>query len=408
MTINELAKYHKILIMGYGKEGKATHEFLKKFVPETQILIADKNDGVDYLDAQNSVDLVIKTPGIPKELVRAPYTTATNIFFANFRGKVIGITGTKGKSTTSALIHHVLQKNNMKARLVGNIGNPSLLELLNSNGKSDIVVYELSSYQLDDVRYSPHIAVFLNIFPDHMNYHLSYEKYFAAKSCITRFQRENDYFIYNKHIADIAELAKHTKAQIIPIIDKLPISVENISLRGEHNMENISAAFTVAKLFSISEVEFEQAVRSFTPLAHRLQTVGTYKGIMFINDAAATTPQSTIHALKTYKNTTTLFLGGQDRGYDFTDLVQNIRNSMIENIVLFPDTDKVIKKLLTGGSYHFFETRNMDEAVKWAFQHTRPGTTCLLSSASPSYSLWSNFGEKGSMFMKSVVKYGTT
>ena len=180
MKIEELEKYKKILILGYGIEGKATEKFLKKYCPESQIIIGDKNNNENYLRLQDQADLVIKTPSLPINLVTKPYTTATNIFFANVNNKIIGITGTKGKSTTASLVDHILKTSGRKSILAGNIGMPMLSIIdeildnnnINSSSQNDkkmdetIIVLELSSYQLSDIKYSPHIGCILNIYPE--------------------------------------------------------------------------------------------------------------------------------------------------------------------------------------------------------------------------------------------------
>ena len=178
MKLDQLKKYKKILILGYEKEGQATERFLKKYHPTALIGIADQKIDPNYLDEQNKYDLVIRSPGVPKHLITKPYTTATNIFFGNCQGKIIGVTGSKGKSTTASLIYSILKNAKKKVKLCGNIGRPMLLELLKPMSREDIFVCELSSYQLDDIEYSPHISVITNLFPEHMNYHGSIDVYY--------------------------------------------------------------------------------------------------------------------------------------------------------------------------------------------------------------------------------------
>ncbi|MEK7177401.1 MAG: Mur ligase family protein, partial [Patescibacteria group bacterium] len=187
MKLDQLKKYKKILILGYGKEGQATERFLKKFVPMAELGIADKKISDNYLDEQQKYDLIIRSPGISKNLITKPYTTASNIFLANIDNVVIGVTGTKGKSTTVSLIYSVLKQAGKSVHLIGNIGKPMLDEMLKPIGKEDIFVCEFSSYQLDDIEYSPHISVILDLFPEHMNYHGDVKNYYnAKKNIITR------------------------------------------------------------------------------------------------------------------------------------------------------------------------------------------------------------------------------
>ena len=197
MKLKDLKKYKKILILGYGKEGQATERFLKKYHPTALIGIADQKIDPNYLDEQKKYDLVIRSPGVPKHLVTQPYTTATNIFLANIDNVVIGVTGTKGKSTTVSLIYAILKQAGRTAHLIGNIGRPMLDTMLQEIGKEDIFVCELSSYQLDDIEYSPHISVVTNLFPEHMNYHGSLDAYYQAKKNILKFVKIDDYYCYN-------------------------------------------------------------------------------------------------------------------------------------------------------------------------------------------------------------------
>ena len=164
MKLNELKKYKRILILGYGQEGQATERFFKKYHPTVLIGITDKKINANYLDEQNKYDLIIRSPGVPKHLITKPYTTATNIFLANINNIVIGVTGSKGKSTTASLIYSILKKAGKIVHLIGNIGKPMLDVMLNEIGPNDIFVCELSSYQLDDIKYSPHISVITNLF----------------------------------------------------------------------------------------------------------------------------------------------------------------------------------------------------------------------------------------------------
>ncbi len=176
MKLEELTG-RKILILGYGKEGRATRAFLQMLVPTAVVSIADQRDGPGYLAGLEAFDVVIKAPGIPKSLLSVPYTTATNIFFANTKGYTIGVTGSKGKSTTTSLLYAILKKDGRNVHLVGNIGNPMLTALCKEQNSETVYVIELSSYQLDDILYSPRISLITNVFPEHMDYHGDLESY---------------------------------------------------------------------------------------------------------------------------------------------------------------------------------------------------------------------------------------
>lgn len=400
-------KGKKLLIVGYGIEGKATHRFFKKYLPQNFIGIADQQEGPDYLGRQENFDIAIRSPSVPKELITIAYTTATNIFFSNTKGITIGVTGTKGKSTTSSLIHAILTKARLQSYLVGNIGKPMLQELLSERGSDRIYVCELSSYQLADLNYSPHISVILNLFPEHMDFHGSKQKYWEAKERIIAYAKPDDYYVYNPGYDRLAQLAGRTEAQSVPFDSTLPLPESDIPLLGAHNRVNVCAAATVGRIMGISVATMASAIKTFAPLPHRLELVGTFNGIIFYDDAIATTPEATIEAIKSLQPIGTILLGGLDRGYDFSTLVSTIVSYNIPNIVLFPDSGRRIISLLAKDR-NIFPTSSMEDAVKFAYQNTEKGTVCLLSSASPSYSLWKNFEEKGDQFKKFVIQYGKT
>ncbi len=408
MKLNELKKYKRILILGYGQEGQATERFFKKYHPTVLIGITDKKINANYLDEQNKYDLIIRSPGVPKHLITKPYTTATNIFLANINNIVIGVTGSKGKSTTASLIYSILKKAGKIVHLIGNIGKPMLDVMLNEIGPNDIFVCELSSYQLDDIKYSPHISVITNLFPEHMNYHGNIEAYYQAKKNIIKLVKPDDYYCYNPKYSILEQWAKNIKCRSLPSERKIYFDDMTNPLLGEHNLENIDEAVTVAKIFNISDEIIKNAVQNFQPLPHRLQFVGKFKDILFYDDAISTTPESTICAIKSFPKIGTIFLGGLDRGYDFNELSRVIIDNKIINIVLFPDSSEKIYQLLkkvTGVQFKFLRTNSMEEAVVFAYKNTPANTVCLLSTASPSYSLWKNFEEKGDLFQFFVKKY---
>ncbi len=353
---------------------------MKKYFPYISIGILDETLDRNYLKTQENYDLIIKTPGVRKQLVTRPYTTATNLFFALNKNTTIGITGTKGKSTTTTLVYEILKAGGKVVRLLGNIGNPMLETMLGKIDKNEIFVIELSSYMLDDIEYSPNIALLLNLFPEHMNYHESLEEYYKAKMNIFKFQKLGDIKI------------------LPPFSAKIP--TKKIPLLGKHNISNIKASILVAQAMGVKSSAIKNAIEHFKPLPHRLQNLGTQSGITFYDDAISTTPQSAIAAIETLKKVDTLFLGGEDRGYDFRELEKTIRKYKIKNIVLFPTSGERMLKSKKG--LNILSTKSMEEAVLFAYTHTKKGSICLLSTASPSYSVWKNFEEKGNEFQKFV------
>lgn len=406
MKIEDLQN-KKILIVGYGMEGKATEEFLKAMIPNLNYGVADISQGEDYLYNQKQYDLAIRSPGVAKSQLTIPHTTGTNIFFANCTQHVtVGVTGTKGKSTTASLIAHILKKSGQAVRLVGNIGQPLIAELLHPPAEKTVYVCELSSYQLEDIQYTPHMTVIVSLFPDHINYHGSVENYYNAKKQIILRATKDDYYIYNPSYPLLKEWTKETEAQAVPYeTDFVP---EHAHLLGEHNKDNMRAAITVCRLLGITDKETLLAIASFQPLPHRLQLVGTFNGITFYDDAISTTPESTMAALQAIPNVKTIFLGGENRGYNFTKLAETLKILQVQNIVLFPDSGAAILEQIKKFSDYkpeILETQDMEKAVQFAYAHTPTNSVCLLSTASPSYSVWKNFEEKGNMFQDFVKQY---
>lgn len=413
MKISELAQHEKILLLGYGREGKATENFLKSTCPHLQLEIADESSDPQAFNRQSAFALAIKSPGVPKRKVQIPYTTATNIFFANLEhyfpnAKTIGVTGSKGKSTTSSLIAHIIAHSQLPVCLAGNIGRPMLGELLLPHAYNTTFVLELSSYMLEDIYSAPDIAVFLNIFPEHLDYHQGLEPYITAKMRIQAHAKPNNFLVYDPSQPLLCELAQRTAAKTIPWRAEQPLSLSETKLSGEHNLRNIKAAFAATSLLGIPDQAILEAVRTFSPLPHRLQYVATVSGIKFFDDAIASAPEPTIEALKTLGNVDTLFLGGSDRGVDFTTLVDAIAQSPIRNLVFFPESGQRIRNRLQERyptkSYNELFTDNMTNAVEFAFGHTAPDSICLLSTASPSYSLWKDFEAKGEAYQQCIFK----
>ena len=465
-------KEKKVLILGFGREGIDTFKFLRKVFPEKVLGVGERSEiknlklkiknlikrgkkvklhlGKDYLRALKDYDVIIKSPGVPihlpeveKAQKEGKITSQTEIFFENCPGEIVGVTGTKGKSTTASLIYQILKTAGLKAHLVGNIGKP-VLNLLFSATPNDIYVYELSSHQLFNLKPAcpayrtgrrqagnrPHIAVLLNIYPEHLDYYKNLKEYANAKVNVTLHQKKDDYLIYNSQNKIVRQIVKKSKAKKNPI-SKKPY------------LQNIEAAKAIAKIFKISEKVVERAIKKFKPLPHRLELVGTFKGITFYNDALATIPEATIAALDTLGDgVETIFLGGFDRGISFRNLAKRILKSKIKNLILFPTTgEKIWREIISlkrlqpthhppafGGPLNPFKAflvqrakrtsfssstspccsgaQYMKDAVKLTYQYTKKGKICLLSCASPSFSIFKDYKEKGNLFKRYVKRYG--
>ena len=351
--------------------------------------------------------MIIKSPGIPFKIIPRSelrkLTSQTEIFFENCQGQIVGITGTKGKGTTAVMIYEILKAEGIKAHLIGNIGKP-VLNLLFSTIPNDVYVYELSSHQLYDLKKSPHIAVFLNLFADHLDYYRNFKEYADAKANITLHQKKDDYLVYNAQDKIVKEIAKKSKAKKVPI-------------KGEYYELNKAAARAVGRLFKIPSKIIEKAIKEFKHLPHRLESVGTFERITFYNDASATIPEATMAAMETLGNKVeTIILGGSDKNIDFKNLAKKVLESKIKTVILFPITGERIWKDIVrqkrkgtnrkGRVLNHFFVNNMKDAVKLAYQHTKADKICLLSTACASFSIFKDYKEKGDLFKKYVRKYG--
>jgi UDP-N-acetylmuramoylalanine--D-glutamate ligase len=394
------------LILGYGREGHASERFLAARYPHLRLGIADQQDDEEYLEKQHEFDIVVRTPVIPKEKVLRQSVTATQLFFASVpRKNIIGITGSKGKSTTSMLTYLLLRKAGMNVHLVGNIGVPALQYLLETPYEAeDLFVYELSSYQLEDLDVSPHIAVVTSLFPEHIDHHGSLEAYYEAKRSIVRFQEPDDLYLHAPLFPLLTKWEESTPAQDV-IEMPVPFAITAKPLRGAHMHSNVALAYTIASLFGATGEEAENVINAFEGLPHRLQLIGTFKGIEFYDDSISTTPESAIAGIRALENVDTIILGGVDRGYRFEELEKEIRERGIRNVVLFPESGEHM--LTSEEGLVVLHTSDMDEAVRFAFERTAAGKSCLLSPAAPSYNLFTNFEERGMRFAEKVTQYGT-
>lgn len=393
------------LILGYGKEGKTSEMYLKQRFPHLRIGIADKADGEGYLEKQHEYDIIVRTPVIPSSLVVRQSVTATQLFFREAgRENILGVTGSKGKSTTSTLLYLMLKESGRKVRLVGNIGVPALESILGQEREDgELFVFELSSYQLEDLDVSPHIALLTSLFPEHLDHHGSLEAYFEAKRSIIAFQTATDWFACSPELALPQTWVQTVFAQRLQT-HLLPFEIQNTSLRGAHNLQNAILAYTVASELGVSAGDAEQVIASYQGLPHRLQHIGTFKGIEFYDDSISTTPESTIAGIRALQNVDTIILGGVDRGYNFIELEKELREKNVKNIVLFPQSGEHM--LSSEEGLAILHTSSMEEAVQFAYAHTAKGMACLLSPSAPSYNLFTNFEERGNIFKEEVIKYG--
>lgn len=412
ITLHDLAGKN-VLLLGYGKEGAATEAVLKRLIPSAHLVIYDDHlPDFSHLPEVDPSWVVIKTPGVPvhhpvAQKLRAssiPMTTATNLFFAERKGKgkIIGITATKGKSTTASLMAGVLKEAGVPSMLVGNIGLP-MLSMIDAPNDTMFVV-ELSSYMLADLEIGPDIAVFVNLFEEHMDWHGSVEAYQRDKMRIATTQTEDEVFVYNENSAILKEFAGKVRSRPRAFALHDEPALEALTLEGAHNKENACAVLAVCDELGIGHDIAAQAFTVFKPLPHRLERVGTYGGITFINDSISTTPQSALAAIDVHQDALgAIILGGQDRGYDFTPLAERLAQMSKVRVYVLPGGEHLEAKFKKFDR-EFFTMPTFDEIVNDIFAHAKTPLTCLLSPASPSYGQFKNFEDRGEQFKAAILR----
>lgn len=450
--LKDLLKYlenKRILILGYGKEGKSTYLFLRKSFPEKTLFIADKNKdilrnnpeliedmyvevslGEEYLNGIEEYDLIIKAPGISFKGIdinnfKEKITSELELFLEFVNIKSIGITGTKGKSTTTTLMYKILKDQEYDAFLLGNIGEPIFNHIEEMNENS-IAVIELSSHALEYVKKSPSIAILLDIYEEHLDHYDSLEKYIEAKFNVAKYQNENDYFIYNYNNTFIKEYnfkykendyavftekteenffknKVYIKNEYIYCNDKKIMNVnQEMKLKGIHNINNIMFIIAVANILNLDTDKLIETIREFNPLEHRMEFVAKINEVSYYNDSIATIPESTINAIEAIGNINTLIVGGKDRGINLTSLFEYLKNSDIPNIICIHKTGEYIYEELKTTNKKIYKTQDLQEAVRIAKKITKPGTNCIMSPAATSYGYFKNFEERGRLFKQYV------
>ncbi|MDW8274174.1 MAG: UDP-N-acetylmuramoyl-L-alanine--D-glutamate ligase [Chitinophagales bacterium] len=382
-----------------------------------------------------SADLVMKSPGIPhkteivKKIKQAGIKIVSEMEFAApfTKAEIIGITGSNGKTTTTALTYHILRNSGLNVALGGNIGKS--FAWLVATGNYDYYVLEISSFQLDDVyTFRPNVAVLTNITPDHLDrYEYNFQNYISAKFNITRFQTEKDYFIYCADDAVTAEYIEKypSRARKIPFSiykqcipggyvqndtifihinqTQFTMSTSELGLKGPHNTYNSLAAGIVASIYDVRKEEIRKSLSDFRLLEHRLESVAKIRNIEFINDSKATNVNSTWYALETMTKPVIWIAGGVDKGNDYSVLVPLVEKKVKalvclgeDNIKLHQAFGKVVDVIVN--------TVNMRDAVRMAYQLGSPGDVVLLSPACASFDLFENYEDRGRKFKEEVIK----
>lgn len=424
----------RVVILGFGREGKSWLEILLRLGCCAEIAVADMNpldleslefpdvmpiSGEHYLEECAEFDIILQSPGVvvknrlnPRS--KAKILTQTDVLLKMKPCRIIGVTGTKGKSTTSSLIYHFLEANNIPTMLIGNIGVPPL-KRLEEMSEDTVAVCEMSCHQLEFARHSPEVAVLLNIFPEHLDHYVDFDAYAAAKRNIARFQGESDTVFANAELlpvetgGSVVSCAFGKSANVwtdgssIFLHDK-EIPAERIRTRlcGKHNLYNIAVALAAAIKAGAKLEKCLEALPEFNGLEHRLEHVAVISGVEWINDSISTIPEAAIAAVNAFDGADCLILGGMDRGISYDVLGDFLNTGVVDTVILLPDSGKRIAKLITNPKVIVIEAENMEKAVTLASKTAR--RRVILSPAAASYGFYRNFEERGEHFKSLVAK----
>ena len=433
MTLQDLHN-KKIGILGFGQEGRAVKEYLNTNGIEASVFDDLKTD--NWPAEIGECNVLFRSPGIWRndpEILKAEekgciVTSQVKWFFEHCPAKIIGVTGTKGKGTTCTFIHEVLQKNFPKVFLTGNIGKTQPLEFLDDLSADDWVIYELSSFQLQDLTQSPHIGVCLMVTSDHLNHHSNLFEYHSAKSAIAAFQSSYDELVFNmdyeasKKIGAQGEGNKYgVSAASLPDQGAF-INGDNISinfgdksfsldctsrkLKGAHNLENIAAGAMASLLAGATFESIQDTLGEFKGLEHRLQFVKEVAGVQYYNDSISTVPETVIAALRSFQEPIHLVLGGSDRGLDYQVLIEEFKNNpnKIAQVILVGEVGSQLKPQLAqipslklAGPFTDF-----GDALREASTKAETGDIVLLSPGAASFDMFKSYADRGEQFINFV------
>lgn len=433
-----------ILVLGLAKSGTAASKILLQHGKNVRIndlkgsdeqtikqltdLGAEMVIGSHPLSVLDQVQMIVKNPGIPyehkiiQEAVKKniPIITEIELAYLLTSVPIVAITGSNGKTTTTTLIGELLKAGEKCVKVAGNIGTVAI-EVAQQTASADQLVLELSSFQLLGIeKFRPHISVLLNLYEAHLDYHKTFANYQRAKANIFANQRKTDYLIYNADDPTTCEVVKQAKATLIPFSvrgtvksgawaneqsiffrDEKIIERKQIALVGLHNLENILASISVAKLSNVKTEQIQHVLRTFAGVEHRLQYVMTKNGRRFYNDSKATNILATQKALAAFTEPVILLAGGLDRGNEFTDLIPSLKN--VKAIITFGETaPKLIEAASIAKVPYIKQTDDIQTAVKLAFKYSASEDVILLSPACASWDQFKTFEERGDMFIKAV------
>ncbi|MBH1958839.1 MAG: UDP-N-acetylmuramoyl-L-alanine--D-glutamate ligase [Flavobacteriia bacterium] len=440
----------KIVVLGGGESGFGAAYLAKK--KGLEVFLSDKglikddykklliDAGIEFEEGKHdderilAADWIIKSPGIPKKaeiiskINRKGIRLSSEIEFASefTDAKIIAITGSNGKTTTTSLIYHILKNDDLKVGLGGNIGKSFAKQVADEN--FDYYVLEVSSFQLDDIQnFRPYISLLLNLSQDHLDqYNYNYEEYALAKFRIAENQENDNFFIYNKDDEMSMNLLEklEIKAKKIPFSlkenlkeggyiteDKMTINLDGnfsikineLALVGNHNVANSLAASIAGKILKISNESIRNSLMTFQAVEHRLEQVAEINGVKFINDSKATNVNATYYALESMKQPTVWIVGGVDKGNDYTEIEALVKRKVKAIVCLGIDNQKIID-FFKDKNELIYSTSSMEEAVKISKSLAKSGDTVLLSPCCASFDLFDNYEDRGTKFKKEVLK----
>lgn len=427
----------RIAIAGYGAEGESSYRYffqdsnnqitiVNETMPEVAMPIdVDSIIGEKVFEKLQGFDLIIRTPGLPlnKIVTDGKIWSGTNEFFDKCPATIIGVTGSKGKGTTSSLIASILEEAGKKVWLIGNIGKPAL-DVLKDVKPEDFVVYELSSFQLWDLKKSPHIGVVLFIEQEHLNVHSDMAEYVMAKANIAKYQKSDDLIVYNKSNIYCNEIASISKAKKIGFQDTSSAhikdgnfyygeqkicSINTLQLTGIHNLDNACAAIDAIWEVTNDCSVIERGLHKFQGLPHRIQFVRKVNNISFYDDSIATTPGSAIAALRSFEKPKVIILGGSSKGSDFSELAIELTKHDVYAILIGDEAEAIGQACLKANFKNFVIIKNEDmtmelivQLAKEMLSNSEQGGVVLLSPASASFGLFKNYADRGEQFCEAV------
>ncbi|TSC82812.1 MAG: UDP-N-acetylmuramoylalanine--D-glutamate ligase [Parcubacteria group bacterium Gr01-1014_19] len=399
----------KIAILGYRREGKSLLKFLKKYpkYKKAEIAVLDQKQGKNYLKDLGDFDLCFRSPGVPLNLSQiqkaikagVKFSSATKLFFDLCPATIIGVTGTKGKGTTSTILYNILKKCSHPVLLAGNIGK-SPLEILSKVKKNSLVILELSSFQLWDLKKSPQVALVTDIFPDHMDVHKNMAEYLDAKANISRFQKKSDAVFYFKDNQLSSKIAGYSHGK------KIGLAGEPFGLK-----KNLVLASAAAAYLGCSSAKIHQAVREFKGVEHRMELVREKNSVRFINDSASTNPQTSAAAvLHSSKYPTVLIAGGKDKNLNYKPLAEAIKKSgNIRMVILMGENKDKIAKAVRSLKLKIKNVKSLEEAVQQARKITKSlvvrrssFVNVLFSPGAASFDMFKDYADRGNQFKKIV------